>query len=354
MDYKKYAVGDFVADKYFREWVLNPSRESQDFWEGWMVENPTKAKLIVEARQVILNMAFDEHEISEHEIDNLWQEIDAKVSSHEERSKPVPHRYIFPERPAYRIRSRVWRVAAAVSILVSCMALLLYMTVGRTYWEWQEIASNYGEIKTVTLSDGSVVNLNANSKIKFRKTWEENEVREVWLEGEAYFKVVHTVSDALFKVRANGVEIDVLGTEFNVYGRNEMAKIVLEEGKVRLKSSQSEQKMDLAPGDLVTFNNQNLSLNKSRVDTRLYTSWKDQKLFFQRTSLDELSTIMKENYNLDFFFLDANLAEEEFTGVIPTDDVDVLISSLSEAFGINIEKKGKALILRRKTQNETK
>ena len=133
-----------------------------------------------------------------------------------------------------------------------------------------------------------------------------------------------------------------------------MAKIVLEEGKVRLKSSQSEQKMDLAPGDLVTFNNQNLSLNKSRVDTRLYTSWKDQKLFFQRTSLDELSTIMKENYNLDFFFLDANLAEEEFTGVIPTDDVDVLISSLSEAFGINIEKKGKALILRRKTQNETK
>ena len=103
----------------------------------------------------------------------------------------------------------------------------------------------------------------------------------------------------------------------------------------------------LTPGDLVTYNTKNLSLNKAQVDTQLYTSWKENKLIFKKTTLEELSNTLKENYNLDFFFIDPNLAQEEFTGVIPTDNQEILIQSLSVAFNINIEINGNALILRR-------
>ncbi|MEM9897571.1 MAG: FecR domain-containing protein [Bacteroidota bacterium] len=218
----------------------------------------------------------------------------------------------------------------------------------------EEISTDFGELKTITLSDGSIVKLNANSILKFNQDWQKGEEREIWLEGEAYFNVIHTKQNTPFKVYANGMEVRVLGTEFNVYGRENMAKVVLEEGAIKLKTSSSQQSLRLEPGDMVTFNTKNLDLRKDRVDTRLHTSWKDRKLVFSKTSLMKLSDIMKENFDLDFFFIDANLAKKEFTGVIPSDNKDILIQSLSEAFNIDVEVRGKTVILRSKSDEKSK
>lgn len=68
MNYADYTVQDFVSDKYFREWVINPGKESNDFWEDWMIKNPSRTKLVLNARQILLNMAFEEHKLDLQEV----------------------------------------------------------------------------------------------------------------------------------------------------------------------------------------------------------------------------------------------------------------------------------------------
>ena len=351
MNYTNYTVQDFVADKYFREWVIQPNKESDAYWNAWMVENAAKAKLVLSARRILLNLAFEEYALPETEVEELWSQIELQIETSESLiDKTANQRYLIPPGASFVSRGAKFgqlRVAASLTILLSMVSLVVYMLFGSQYLDEVEVVTNFGELKTITLPDGSVVKLNSNSKLRYDENWSGVEEREIWLEGEAFFDVIHTKQNTPFKVYANGLEVRVLGTEFNVYGRGVIAKVVLEEGEVKLNSVLSQQSILLVPGDLVTYNTKNLSLNKAQVDTHLYTSWKENKLIFKKTSLEELSNTLKENYNLDFFFIDPNLAQEVFTGVIPTDNQDILIKSLSEAFDINIEMNGNALILRR-------
>jgi len=350
MNYKNYTVQDFVSDKYFREWVLQPNRESEQFWNEWMIENQSRSKLAISARNILLHLAFEEHTLSEDEVINLWDNIETRIDAPTEDSfRKTNQRYLLPQGAQLVFKSRftLLKVAASFTFLASLIGVLAYIIFSLSYLNKVEIATNFGELKTVNLPDGSVVELNANTSISYNDDWDNVSEREIWIEGEAYFDVVHTEQHTPFKVYANGLEVRVLGTEFNVYGRGKITKVVLEEGQVKLNSAAHEQSILLAPGDLVTYNTKNLSLNKTKVDTKLHTSWKDHRLLFRQTTLEDLSYIMKENYDLDFFFIDANLAKEEFTGVIPTDNIDILIASLSEAFNIDVEVKGQALILRR-------
>ena len=351
MNYINYTVQDFVTDKYFREWVFQPNKESDAYWNKWMVENASKAKLVLNARRILLNLAFEEHVLPGAEVEELWSRIEHQIEKSESLShKSANQRYLIPHGAS--VVTKVTRfgqlkVAASLTVLLSMLSLMIYLIVGSQYLNEVEVFANYGELKTIVLPDGSEVKLNSNSKLSYNDNWSNVLEREIWLEGEAFFDVIHTKQNTPFKVYANGLEVRVLGTEFNVYGRGDIAKVVLEEGEVKLNSVLSQQTILLVPGDLVTYNTKNLSLNKAQVDTDLYTSWKENKLIFRKTSLEELSNTLKENYNLDFFFIDPNLAQEVFTGVIPTDNQDILIKSLSEAFDINIEMNGNALILRR-------
>jgi ferric-dicitrate binding protein FerR (iron transport regulator) len=140
---------------------------------------------------------------------------------------------------------------------------VLLIAAGLGVWSYLRAGENahtthYGETARIKLPDGSMVVLNAHSTLTYND-WSEGQTREVWLNGEAFFEVQkkHDATGRVkFVVHTGDLNVEVLGTRFNVSNRGLRTQIVLEEGKVRLRYEQETEKViDMQPGELVEYVN---------------------------------------------------------------------------------------------------
>ncbi|MBL1408274.1 FecR family protein [Sphingobacterium faecale] len=151
----------------------------------------------------------------------------------------------------------------------------------------------------VTLSDGSKVWLNAESRLVYPHIFSQQE-RFVELMGEAYFDIVPKIVDnkrVPFLVKTKDQTIEVLGTQFNVKAypdENEMATVLIE-GVVRIQSDKHNIK--LLPGEMWISNS--LGVRKiSQVDTDEYLAWKNNKFIFNETPLKEAMRQLSRWYDV--------------------------------------------------------
>ena len=136
-----------------------------------------------------------------------------------------------PRRTSTSLKN-VWYKLAAVAAVAGIVSTLYFWPSSKP---WKEYHTVYGETNTFTLPDGSSVVLNANSTLTLYSDWNSEPSREIWLDGEAFFSVVHKTDNQLFKVKTKeGVTVEVLGTTFNVYNRTNETKVVLNSGQIRL------------------------------------------------------------------------------------------------------------------------
>ena len=149
----------------------------------------------------------------------------------------------------------------------------------------REVRTDYGERLTVTLPDQSSVVLNGNSKLRYDENWSTSSDREVWIDGEGFFAVEHTKSNQKFVVHTReGLDVEVLGTKFNVKSREHGSEVLLTEGKVKLNVGTTDNNpVYLEPGELATVKENKLS--KRTVKDKQYTSWVRSKLFFDQMTL---------------------------------------------------------------------
>ncbi len=235
-----------------------------------------------------------------------------------------------------------WKVAAAVAgiLLLSGIFFLYKQDQALNY------ATSFGEKKTLILPDGTEVTLNANSELRLNEQWEEGSVREVWLEGEAFFSVVHTEDDRKFLVHtSNELSVEVLGTQFNVNSRKNRATVVLNSGKVKVQAQQAGAAAQwlMQPGDLIAYERETQQVNQKMVDTALYTSWRNNLLLFKDASLGEIALMINDNYGFEVTFENDSLAQLRFTGSNPADQLDLLLKTLARSFDLQIAKEGKLI-----------
>ncbi|WP_052634666.1 FecR family protein [Sanguibacteroides justesenii] len=189
----------------------------------------------------------------------------------------------------------------------------------------EEIKSQPGIIRVpaggeyqVVLSDGTKVWLNASSILKFPLIFQGKE-RIVELEGEAYFEVAR---DTLhhFIVRTRNATLRVLGTSFNIcdYRKDYFEQTTLVSGSVEINRQGIIYR--LLPGEQLEVNPLKGSAVVRKVETRLYTSWREGEFRFQNMSLDEISLKLHRWYNVNFFFANEDSKKYRFTGVIRRDD----------------------------------
>ena len=162
------------------------------------------------------------------------------------------------------------------------------------------------------LSDGSVVYLNADSRLRYPETFTGGE-RKVYLEGEAYFEVAKDASRP-FKVVAREVEVNVLGTHFNVNAYPEHADVVttLAEGKVQVAGVASQ--AVLVPGEQAIASPEGMEVRK--VDVQAYTSWKNGVFVFRSMPLEEIMEQVYRWYGVEAVFFNESVRTETFTGII--------------------------------------
>lgn len=210
-------------------------------------------------------------------------------------------------------------------------------------------ATGYGQKRTLRLSDGTEVTLNGHSTLRYPSTWASGKPREVWLDGEAYFSVRHLPHDEHFIVHtADGMQVEVLGTKFTVYRRQEQARVMLVSGKVRLKFAAAAHRPDLVmqPGELVELNSRQpeAAVRKTAVPAAPYTSWKDGKLVFDETTIAELATRLHDTYGVEVDITTPELKDRRITGTVPIGELDVLLQALEETFHLTIRRQQNRLI----------
>lgn len=244
------------------------------------------------------------------------------------------------QRPVILMNPVLYRAAAAVLILIT-VSIWWYTRAS----SFIEIRTGFGERLTVMLPDQSSVLLNGNSVLRYSDEWNNQMAREVWIEGEGFFSVTHTKDHQKFIVHADQLDVEVLGTKFNVRTRDDGSEVMLAEGKVKLGLSESEDagEMFLKPGELATLRDKQLS--KREVKQQKYTSWTENKLFFEHTPLTEVATLLEETYGLNVLFSNSDLQKRELSGEISFATENDILYAIAETFNLQVDRRGRSVII---------
>lgn len=202
----------------------------------------------------------------------------------------------------------------------------------------------YGKRFDIVLSDGTEVFLNAGSTLKYPVQFLTDSVRQVVLEGEAYFEVSHDSKNA-FSVVSQGLSVTVLGTKFNVsnYEEDPQTEVVLVDGSVRLtplKNSMGNTNTTLLePGLKGTFNKVQKKITKEEVNTSLYTSWVRGQVMFRNSTFENIIKKLQRHYNVVIINNNSELANETFNASIDveTEGIEQVLEYFNKIYGIDYE-----------------
>ena len=154
---------------------------------------------------------------------------------------------------------------AAIVIFTLGLGLVVYLTLFNKQSQWIEIATSRKEIREIALPDGSKVWLNKGSTLRYGKELQSVAQREVWLEGEAYFEVVHKPQQP-FVVHAAGAVTQVLGTSFNMRSYPDESTVAVDvlTGKVNFKlmANESSESLVLETGNGAILDKKKVILQK--------------------------------------------------------------------------------------------
>lgn len=211
----------------------------------------------------------------------------------------------------------------------------------------EEIEPQYNELYVpkgadfyLKLPDGSVVNINSESTLRFPVRFSPAS-REVYLEGEAYFQIAKDPK-APFTVHAGGKDITVLGTKFNVsaYQDDTTWITTLVEGKVMVNDR--EQSSVLHPSEQLVINTATGVATTRIVDTELYTSWIDGKFYFKGYRFEDIVKKLERWYDFKMIYEDEAIKDMTFRGTIDKHQpLEQLLRYLEETTNIkfNIQDK---------------
>lgn len=338
----EFTVEYFVSDIQFQKWVVSNKQIHTDYWKEWLQTYPHHSTMMTEAAVIVHQLQFKPQVLSETVIESEWQQLQKNIN---QTSQPKIRRFQFIK-------------YAVAAIFIGLLAFTAF------FYSNNEtiIVTNYGENKTIILADGSMVVLNANSILKYSESIVNQKVREVTLEGEAFFDVEHKADKRPFVVHSSSFDVNVLGTSFNVINRAEKIRVVLKTGKVQVDlknqvlvettaSEQTQQIVNLEPGEWLESKDK--SYIKQSVNTLIYTSWKNNLLTFDNTSIQELARILKDNYGVDVIIEDKTLLKDTLTGRIPSDKLTALLKAITLSFQIDvIQKDAHTIILKRQKKDE--
>jgi ferric-dicitrate binding protein FerR (iron transport regulator) len=194
----------------------------------------------------------------------------------------------------------------------------------------------------VVLGDGTRINLNSRTELSYPVHFSK-ELREVYLEGEAYFEVEK--DGRPFVVHAGGLDVRVLGTGFNVNTQTAgTVKTVLVTGSVEIISG--EETVRLSPNQLATYRDGKFSVR--RVDVTPHVAWKDNNFVFDKERLEDIMETLSLWYDMEVIYENEEMKETLLTGDLERyEDVRKLLYFFEKtSSGLHFDIIGKTVIVR--------
>jgi ferric-dicitrate binding protein FerR (iron transport regulator) len=339
IDYEHYNTNDFITDDYFLQWVKFPDAETDAFWLEWLAAHPHKQQQADDARAFILSLQLKEDRPSPAAVEAALERNLAMIAALEQEEHiPVVKQ---------RSMRKVWRWAAAAAVVGAMVTAGRYFLQKKQALVVQYVGHTDG-VRRIKLPDGSEVVLNARATLSFSEKWEQAEKREVWLKGEAFFDI-RQVAALPFIVHIPDMDIDVLGTSFNVKEGKAFTNVTLNTGKIKVRISElPEQPLYLSPGDFVQYSAPKNKVIKKRVNPELYAVWKEEGKQLKDVTLQEMAVYIEDIYGYHVKIGNPQLAREKLSGGLRVKDEKLLLETLAFALDVNIEKKADTLLIQPK------
>ncbi|MCD9575386.1 FecR family protein [Flavobacterium soyae] len=265
-------IEDFLSDESFQTWIL--SKVDEQGWEEWTLENQQRAKLVEDARLLLLAMKVPAI-VSSSELKTALQLTWVKIEDSENTHKSAKSNTSI-------YLKKYWLTGVAATMFFAFLSIWFYKDQSQTnhtvvtYKELVndnkeglvEQTNNSNKPQVITLSDGSSVILEPNSKLSYPKIFTGNE-RKVYLSGEGFFEISKNPHKPFF-VYANEIITKVVGTSFRVkaYSDRPNIEVLVRTGKVRVSSNELAADSDLKkevvllPNEALRFFRSDFSFNK--------------------------------------------------------------------------------------------
>lgn len=272
----------------------------------------------------------------------LWEEWhvteDSIVERHhlEEIKKRIDH-HLFAHVTSTPLYLRGIRIAVAV-IIPLLLLVNLYLYQENTFLLQQDfvVSTSEGEQVSISLPDGSQITLNENSSLSYNLSAYNSDHRKVFFEGEGYFQVQKN-PDVPFSVQAQGLEVQVLGTVFNLISRPLQSKteLSLEEGSVRFLSLKSGENVILSPNQKAVLD---LITGKVKVDKMSFgtdaSAWKRGELVFRNVPFKDVLKKIEETYHVTIIMETTHVdyCNDLFTGVLSRTNINEVLEVIEYSY----------------------
>lgn len=192
----------------------------------------------------------------------------------------------------------------------------------------------------ITLSDGTYILADAGSRITYPSVFTDE--RDLYLEGEAYFHVVHDTKRP-FRVHANYAVITVLGTKFNVraWEDNPCVYVAVLEGKVSLQNSvvTIPDKVIIQKGSLASVHVNEKPKQPVDVDVESLLKWRLNEIHFNNTRIKEIFSQLERWYDYKIVIADTSLLEQRMTLHVTKNNLDEVFELISVLTKTRVNKK---------------
>jgi ferric-dicitrate binding protein FerR (iron transport regulator) len=353
----------------------NATSEQSAVLQAWLDADTDNRYLFEQLSRVWASTKFSEK--AHFDVEHAWKEVLDRIMI---MMKFRRRRYEYhPYRRFFRTVKPALKIAAVFLIAFLSGIAVTFMGNDPESVTYIEMNAPKGSRAFMTLDDGTKVWLNAESKLRYPKTYGVKQ-RNVMLSGEAYFEVAKN-GKIPFIVNANGINITALGTSFNVkaYDDDGTVETTLTEGAVQIASDnnatlqpivlQPNQRVLLTAGGSVVQQSAEVELyaaensaphqasdgaKKVKVvhltDTRPYTSWKDERWVFKHQNLSELSVKLGRRYNVAFVFEDEQLKDYTISGTLLDETLEQVLNTLRLTVPIKYSIDHKTVILSEDTK----
>jgi len=236
---------------------------------------------------------------------------------------------------------------AAIAILILSLPLSYYFGT-RTIpvkSTMTTISCAYGDRSTIVLPDSSIVKLNSGSKLSFNPDFNQK-TRNVILDGEAFFSISKDKAHP-FHVTTPEIDIEVLGTEFNVkaYSNENSVSTTLVEGSLHITSKL--QNIRIRPSQKIIFNKESQKMVTQELnDTSPDTEWKEGRLIFRNESLAELKPMLERWFDVDIILADEMVKQRRFTGILERESILEAVSYFDLSKYVKCKIQGNKIIIK--------
>jgi ferric-dicitrate binding protein FerR (iron transport regulator) len=288
------------------------------------------------------------------QIKDIWQASLADVSRQAETEKEW---YKFLIKMKQNYRHNIFRFNTNLQILYRIAVVLIIGLIAGglagSYLLKQDplyitSVAPKGSVSQMILADSTSVYLNADSEIWYSPE-SKNKKREIFLKGEAWFDVTKQ-KNRPFVVHTNYYDVNVTGTQFNVkaYETDNEITTTLAEGQVQITSSNKYKLMEavvLKPGEQLSLNKESNEILVKNVDTRLFTSWKDNKLMFLNMNFKELIILLERKFGVEIKVNNSEILKYHYSGTIKNESIMEILEIIKHTLPIQYKIEGQKIII---------